>query len=91
MIWVEKGEGGREDKVFIVKECLDLQDLFLPYSLPLPPELLGTDKLFGAKGLITDASDWGHALGLSCRAVGAVSPFPSLGSRDLWLSLKAFP
>lgn len=26
----EKGEGGRDDKVFIVKECLDLQDLFLP-------------------------------------------------------------
>ena len=62
VIWVEKGEGGREDKVFIVKECLDLQDLFLPYSLPLPPELLGTDKLFGAKGLITDEGSLGNDL-----------------------------
>ena len=37
------------------------------------------------------SSDWGHALGLYCRAVGAVSRFPSRGSRDLWLSLEAFP
>ena len=37
------------------------------------------------------SSDWGHALGLSFRAVGAVSRFPSRGSRDLWLSLEAFP
>ena len=33
----------------------------------------------------------GHAGALSSRAVAAVSPFPSLGSRDLWLSLEAFP
>ena len=32
-----------------------------------------------------------HASALSSRAVAAVSRFPSLGSRDLWLSLKAFP
>ena len=35
--------------------------------------------------------DWGHACALSSRAVAAVSPFPSHGSRDLWLSLAAFP
>ena len=35
--------------------------------------------------------DWGHALALSSRAVAAVSRFPSRGSRDLWLSLEAFP
>ena len=35
--------------------------------------------------------DWGHARALSFRAVAAVSRFPSLGSRDLWLSLEAFP
>ena len=35
--------------------------------------------------------DWGPGSALSSRAVAAVSPFPSLGSRDLWLSLKAFP
>ena len=34
---------------------------------------------------------WGHALALSSRAVAAVSRFPSRGSRDLWLSLEAFP
>ena len=35
--------------------------------------------------------EWGHACALSSRAVAAVSPFPSHGSRDLWLSLEAFP
>ena len=34
---------------------------------------------------------WGHARALSSRAVAAVSLFPSRGSRDLWLSLDAFP
>ena len=35
--------------------------------------------------------EWGHARALSSRAVAAVSCFPSHGSRDLWLSLEAFP
>ena len=35
--------------------------------------------------------EWGHARAISSRAVGAVSRFPSRGSRDLWLSLMAFP
>ena len=35
--------------------------------------------------------DWGLALALSSRAVAAMSRVPSLGSRDLWLSLEAFP
>ena len=35
--------------------------------------------------------EWGHARGLSSRAVAAVSRFPLRGSRDLWLSLEAFP
>ena len=35
--------------------------------------------------------EWGHARALSIRAVAAVSRFPSPGSRDLWLSLEAFP
>ena len=34
---------------------------------------------------------WGHVRGLSFRAVAAVSRFPSRGSRDLCLSLEAFP
>ena len=35
--------------------------------------------------------EWGLALALSSRAVAAVSRFPSLGSRELWLSRGAFP
>ena len=35
--------------------------------------------------------EWGHARTLSSRAVASVSRFPSHGSRDLWLSLEAFP
>ena len=35
--------------------------------------------------------EWGHARALYTRAVAAVSRFPSRGSRDLWLSLEAFP
>ena len=35
--------------------------------------------------------EWGHARALSFRAVTAVSRFPSRGSRDLLLSLEAFP
>ena len=35
--------------------------------------------------------EWGHARALSSRAAAAVSRFPSRGSRDLWLSLEAFP
>ena len=35
--------------------------------------------------------EWGHARALSSRAVTAVSRFPSCESRDLWLSLEAFP
>ena len=35
--------------------------------------------------------EYGHARPLSSRAVAAVSCFPFRGSRDLWLSLEAFP
>ena len=35
--------------------------------------------------------EWRHARSLSSRAVAELSRFPSLGSRDLWLSLEAFP
>ena len=34
---------------------------------------------------------WGLARALSFQALAAVSRFPSRGSRDLWLSLLAFP
>ena len=35
--------------------------------------------------------EWGHARAFSCRNVAAVSRFLSPGSRDLSLSLEAFP
>ena len=35
--------------------------------------------------------EWWHARALSFRAVAEVSLVPSRGSRDLWLSLEAFP
>ena len=40
---------------------------------------------------VSPRREWGPARALSSRAVAAVSRFPSLGSRDLWLSLEAFP
>ena len=40
---------------------------------------------------VSPGLEWGDARALSSRAVVAVSSFPSRGSRDLWLSLKAFP
>ena len=40
---------------------------------------------------VTPRLEWGHAGVLSSRAVAAVSLFPSRESRDLWLSLEAFP
>ena len=35
--------------------------------------------------------EWGHARALSSRAEAADSRFPFRGSRDLWVSLEAFP
>ena len=40
---------------------------------------------------ISPRLELGHARALSSRAVAAVSRFPSRESRDLWLSLEAFP
>ena len=41
--------------------------------------------------VVSPRLEWGHARALSSRAAAAVSCFPSCGSRDLWLSLEAFP
>ena len=40
---------------------------------------------------VSSRLEWGHARALSSPAVAAVSSFPSSGSRDLRLSLEAFP
>ena len=42
------------------------------------------------RGVRPRLESW-HARVLSSRAVASVSCFPSRGSRDLWLSLEAFP
>ena len=41
--------------------------------------------------VVSPRLEWGHARSLSSRAVAAGQRFPSRGSRDLWLSLEAFP
>ena len=40
---------------------------------------------------VSPCLELGHARALSSRAVAAVWRFPSRGSRDLWLSIEAFP
>ena len=40
---------------------------------------------------VSPSLEWGHASALSSQVLAAVSRFSSRGSRDLWLSLEAFP
>ena len=40
---------------------------------------------------VSPCLEWGHARALSSRAVVAVWHFPSRESRELWLSIEAFP
>ena len=40
---------------------------------------------------VTPRLEWGHARARSSRSLAAVSHFPLRGSRDLWLTLEAFP
>ena len=47
--------------------------------------------IWGLPRGVSPRLEWGHARALSSRAVASVSRFPSRGSRDLWLSLEAFP
>ena len=58
-------------------------------SSPVPTWIFG-DVWSLARG-VRPRLEWGHVRALSSRAVAAVSRFPSHGSRDLWLSLEAFP
>ena len=56
------------------------------------PVLTWTLGYFGSlPSGVSPRLEWGYACALSSRAVAAVSRFPSCGSRDLWLSLEAFP
>ena len=58
-------------------------------SSPVPTWILG--YFWSVPRGVSPRLKWGPARALSSRAVSAVSPFPSRGSRDLWLSLEAFP
>ena len=58
-------------------------------SSPLLTWILG--YFWSLPSRVSPRLEWGHARVLSSRAVAAVSRFPSCGSRDLWLSLEAFP
>ena len=59
------------------------------YSSPVLTSILG--YFWSLPRLVSPRLESGHARALFSRAVAAVSPFPSRGSRDLWLSLEAFP
>ena len=59
------------------------------YSSPLLTWILG--YFWSLPRGVSPRLELGHACALSSRAVAAVSRFPSRGSRDLWLSLDAFP
>ena len=58
-------------------------------SSPVPTWILG--YFWSLPRGVSPRLEWGHARALSSRAVAAVSRFPSHRSRDLWLSLEAFP
>ena len=58
-------------------------------SSPVPTWILGF--FWSLPRGVSPRLEWGHARALSSRAVAAVSRFPSRGSRNLWLSLEAFP
>ena len=56
---------------------------------PVPTWILG--YFWSHPRGVSPRLEWGPARALSSRAVAAVSLFPSRGSRELWLSLEAFP
>ena len=58
-------------------------------SSPVPTWIFG--DFWSLPRGVSPRLEWGNARALSSRAVAAVSRFPSRGSRDLWLSLQAFP
>ena len=58
-------------------------------SSPVLTWILG--YFWGLPSAVSPRLEWGNARAVSSRGVAAVSLFPSRGSRDLWLSLEAFP
>ena len=79
---------------FLSRRCRGLK--FYVESVPEPEDsspvltwILG--YFWSVPRRVTPRLEWGYARALSCRAVGAVSRFPSRGSRDQGLSFEAFP
>ena len=58
-------------------------------SSPVPTWILGYS--WSLPSGVSPRLEWGHARALFSRAVAEMSHFYSHGSRDLWLSLEAFP
>ena len=58
-------------------------------SSPVPTWILG--YFWSLPRGVSPRLEWGHARALSSRALATVSRFPSRGTRDKGLSLKAFP
>ena len=79
---------------FLSRRCRDLipcvESLLAPEdSSPVLTWILG--YFWSLPRGVSPRLEWGHIRALSSRAVAAVSCFPSGGSRDLCLSLEAFP
>ena len=78
---------------FLSRRCWGLRPCVEPVlepedSSPVLTSILG--YFWSLPRGVSPRLEWGHALALPFRALGAVSLFPSRGSRDLWLSLEAF-
>ena len=58
-------------------------------SSPLLTSILG--YFWSLPRGVSPHNEWGHAGAIFSRALAALSRFPSRGSRDLWLSIEAFP
>ena len=79
---------------FLSRRCWGLRPCVesvpeLEHSSPVLTWILG--YFWSLSSGVSPRLEWGHAHALSSRAVAAVLRFPSRGSRDLWLSLEAFP
>ena len=98
LCWSQKGQspcellGGLSG--FLSRQCRGLRSCVesVPepeYSSPVLTWILG--YFWSPPRGVSPRLEWGHARAFSSRAVAAVSRFPSRVSRDLWLSLEAFP
>ena len=79
---------------FLSRRCRGLRSCVEPVpepedSSPVLTWILG--YFWSLPREVSPRLEWGNARALSFRAVAAESRFPSRGSRDLWLSLEAFP